>query len=78
MFKVKRKIVQKDRGFKKEGKIVFIVGIDISYCLICQKNIAVMKTYNVLCQCITIHGDKYYVHRGNIRKEKTTELLLLI
>ena len=52
--------------------------VDISDCVICQKNIPIMKTYNMALHCKTMHGGTYDASSRNIRKEKVKQLKLLV
>ena len=68
----KRKIADKRRVFQEKWEELYFVTVvgDISHCLICQKNIAVMKKYNMRRHYETMHKDEYDRYKGEVRKEK--------
>ena len=68
----KRKIADERRVFQEKWEELYFVTVvgDESHCLICQKNIAVMKEYNMCQHYETMHKDEYGGHKGKVGKEK--------
>ena len=68
----KRKIADERRVFQEKWEeLYFVTAVgDISHRLICQKNIAVMKEYNMRRHYQTMHKDEYDGYKGEVRKEK--------
>ena len=68
----KRKIADERRVFQEKWEELYFVTAagNISHCLICQKNIAVMKEYNMRRHYETMHKDEYDGYKGEVRKEK--------
>ena len=68
----KRKIADERRVFQEKWEELYFVSAagNISHCLICQKNIAVMKEYNMRRHYETMHKVEYDGYKGEVRKEK--------